>query len=443
VGVVNQQSEHLSNAQIENYGDRSSGEGPEQDQHDEERWVEAHLADCSSCRSRVLDFQRTHLFRNSELAGPGTGDRMVPDLKPGNPNPRDPRLPADAQASTASTPDCPNKEDIRLLAAGLCSDATATRLTQHAASCDHCGALLRGFVEDFSDDFSPEEQAMLDQLASNSEAWQIKTAREMARAGAVGPVGAVGTAATTDDIRLAEARLPLNTPSVKKRGRKPFFWRWVLVPVAAVIVMIATIATRRDTPEKVERLLAQAYTERRNLEMRVPYASHADYKQKRSDDTESRLNSPPSLNTATDKISKQLEKAPDDPRWLMLSARLDLLDWGYKPALSTLDKISDPQVIESPEFLMTRSLALYEKSEALKESQGYYEAVNLLAKALQKTPDDPVLLFNQAIACERIHSYKCANEDWTRLLAVEKDPHWSAEAHKHLNTINEKKSLAP
>jgi hypothetical protein len=373
---------------------------------------------------------------------------MVPDLKPGNPNPRDPRLSADTQANTASTPDCPNKEDIRLLAAGLCSDAIATSLTQHAASCDHCGALLRSFVEDFSDDFSPEEQAMLDQLASNSEAWQIKTAREMARSGAVGAigaVGAVGTAAGTDDIRLAEARLPVNKPSVRP-GRKPFFWRWVPVPATAacaLIVFSVWYYVVRDTPEKVGILLAQAYTERRNLEMRVPYASHADYKQKRSDDTESRLNSPPSLNKATDKISKQLEKAPDDPRWLMLSARLDLLDWGYKPALSALDKISDPQVIESPEFLMTRSLALYEKSEVLKESQGYYEAVNLLAKALQKTPDDPVLLFNQAIVCERIRSYECAKEDWTRLLAVEKDPNWIAEARKHLDAITEKKSLAP
>jgi tetratricopeptide (TPR) repeat protein len=92
---------------------------------------------------------------------------------------------------------------------------------------------------------------------------------------------------------------------------------------------------------------------------------------------------------------------------------------------------------------MTRSLALYEKSEVLKESQGYYEAVNLLAKALQKTPDDPVLLFNQAIVCERIRSYECAKEDWTRLLAVEKDPNWIAEARKHLDAITEKKSLAP
>jgi len=50
---VNQQSEHLSNAQIEEYGSPASGAGAET----EER-VEQHLADCPSCRSRVLEFQQ-------------------------------------------------------------------------------------------------------------------------------------------------------------------------------------------------------------------------------------------------------------------------------------------------------------------------------------------------------------------------------------------------
>ena len=71
----------------------------------------------------------------------------------------------------------------------------------------------------------------------------------------------------------------------------------------------------------------------------------------------------------------------------MLSARLDLWDSNYKAALSSLEKISDSQAIQSPEYLMTRAFALFQKSEALKESQGYSEAVDLLGKALQKAPE--------------------------------------------------------
>ena len=174
--------------------------------------------------------------------------------------------------------------------------------------------------------------------------------------------------------------------------------------------------------------------------MRVPYAAYADFNQKRSGDILSRSALPPSLNQAADKIAKHLEKNPDDPQWLMLSARLDLLDWNYKSALSTLEKMSNARILESPEYLMTRAFALFQKSEVLKETQGYSEAVDLLDKALQKAPNDPVLLFNQAIACEKIHSYECAESDWDRLLAVEKDPQWSAEARKHLDQIREKKT---
>jgi tetratricopeptide (TPR) repeat protein len=176
--------------------------------------------------------------------------------------------------------------------------------------------------------------------------------------------------------------------------------------------------------------------------MRIPYAGYSDFNQQRSGDSGSRMDSPASLNEASDSISKHLKKDPNDPKWLMLSARLDLLNWGYKPALSTLEKITDRQVVESPEFLMTRALALFEKAATSRQSTGYSEAVDLLDIALQKNPDDPVLLFNQAIACEKIDSDTCAERDWNRLLAVEKDPQWIADARKHLDQIKEKKNLA-
>jgi tetratricopeptide (TPR) repeat protein len=317
---------------------------------------------------------------------------------------------------TAPTPECPSDDALRQLAAGLTPDDVAAKLTQHAATCHHCGPLLRTYTELFSDDFSAEEQAALNQLKSASPKWQQQTAREM----------------------LKRAIPPAPSP------RPVFSWKWIMVPALPVVALIAVGIwyLQRDTPEQVARLEAQGYTEQRTIEMRVPYAAYADFNQRRSGDTPSRSALPPSLNQAADKIAKHLEKEADDPQWLMLSARLDLLDWNYKSALSTLEKISDAQIVESPEYLMTRAFALFQKSEALKESQGYSEAVDLLDKALQKVPNDPVLLFNQAIACEKIHSYECAESDWNRLLAVEKDPQWSAEARKHLDQIREKKTPA-
>jgi tetratricopeptide (TPR) repeat protein len=387
---VNQRSEHLSDAQIEQYGKRASGAGPETDAR-----VETHLDDCSSCRSRVLEFQRTQFA-------------LLPDPK----------------VNTVSSSNCPSEEDLRTLAAGLCSNPLVAELTAHAAACGHCGPLLWEYQEDFSDDVTPKEHTALAQLRSASPEWQQQKAREMLQ----------------PEMLKKTRAIPEPVPATD--WRRFFSWKWIMVPALPAVALIAVGIwyLQRDTPEKVAKLEAQAFTEQRTTEMRVPYAAYADFNQKRSGDIPSRSSLPQSLNRAADKIAKHLQTEPDNPQWLMLSARLDLWDSNYKAALSSLEKISDSQAIQSPEYLMTRAFALFQKSEALKESQGYSEAVDLLGKALQKAPDDPVLLFNQAIACEKTHSYECAESDWNRLLAVEKDPQWTAEARKHLDQIKEKKT---
>jgi cytochrome c-type biogenesis protein CcmH/NrfG len=326
--------------------------------------------------------------------------------------------------NTVSSSNCPSEEDLRTLAAGLCSNPLVAELTAHAAACGHCGPLLWEYQEDFSDDVTPKEHTALAQLRSASPEWQQQKAREMLQ----------------PEMLKKTRAIPEPVPATD--WRRFFSWKWIMVPALPAVALIAVGIwyLQRDTPEKVAKLEAQAFTEQRTTEMRVPYAAYADFNQKRSGDIPSRSSLPQSLNRAADKIAKHLQTEPDNPQWLMLSARLDLWDSNYKAALSSLEKISDSQAIQSPEYLMTRAFALFQKSEALKESQGYSEAVDLLGKALQKAPDDPVLLFNQAIACEKTHSYECAESDWNRLLAVEKDPQWTAEARKHLDQIKEKKT---
>jgi tetratricopeptide (TPR) repeat protein len=405
VGVVNQQSEHLSNAQIENYGDRSSSEEPEQDQHDEEQWVEAHLADCSSCRGRVLDFQRTHLFRNSELAGPGTGDRMVPDLKPGNPNPRDPRLSADAQAKTASTPDCPNKEDIRLLAAGLCSDAIATRLTQHAASCDHCGALLRSFVEDFSDDFSPEEQAMLDRLSSASPKWQLQTARKMLQVGME----------------------PADSSSRSPRWNA---WKWVpafsfalLLAGAARWVYPLLILHNRGLAVEAE------YRKGRPMKYRPAGVPYGPYKGALG-------------GGGTAPVSDPIIEVPNRQRSPLLASNADLLHRDTSHAKSTLENALGR---ERPlPFLNNLAVAYAMEAEELrpvsdqdKEAQKkiYEKALDITGEILRRSPSDPAALFNQALILERLGNTKDAITALERLRNVEQDAGWQEEAMEELRRI--------
>ena len=383
---MNQQSEHLSNAQIEQYGKRASGAGPET-----EAWVETHLDDCPSCRSRVLDFQRTRLA-------------LLPDPK----------------VNTASSPNCPCEEDLRNLAAGLCAEPIANKLKAHASTCERCGPLLQEYIEDFSDESSPEEQAFLNRLRTASPEYREQKAREMLKRNLVTP----------DPVPATD-------------WRSFFSWKWVMVPALPAVALIAVGIwyLQRDTPAKVEKLLAQTYTEDRTMEMRVPYAKHSDFHQVQGD-SGSFLNLPDSYRQASVAIASNLKKHPDDPTWLLLSARFDLLHWDYKSALSTLEHIDDPKVIESSEALLTRALALYEKAEAESQQrdQLYAEVVELLGKFLQKNPDDPAALFNQAIACEKSHMYECAIGDYKHLLDVEKDRGWAGEANQHLRDLQEKKN---
>jgi len=139
------QSEHLSNAQIEQYGKRAPGAEPET-----EARVDQHLDDCPSCRSRVLDFQRTRFG-------------LLPDPK----------------VNKVSTSDCSSEDDLRNLAAGLYPDPKAAELKAHAATCGRCGPLLQEYIEDFSDESSPEEQAFLDKLRTASPEFRQQKALEM------------------------------------------------------------------------------------------------------------------------------------------------------------------------------------------------------------------------------------------------------------------------
>src|SRR5258708_40106453 len=91
----------------------------------------------------------------------------------------------DAPVKTAPLPDrpspqCPSEDDLRNLAAGLCPPDQATKLTEHAAQCDHCGPLLRMYTEDFSDELGKDDEAVLGKLKSSSAGWQKKLAGQMA-----------------------------------------------------------------------------------------------------------------------------------------------------------------------------------------------------------------------------------------------------------------------
>jgi cytochrome c-type biogenesis protein CcmH/NrfG len=208
--------------------------------------------------------------------------------------------------------------------------------------------------------------------------------------------------------------------------------------VAAALFFIIPTLIARNSPAEVKKLLAEAYTQDRKIEMRIPGAKHAEMKQQRSGEAGSLLAMPEAERKALDKIAAGQKKDPDNPQWLILQAQADLLDWRYKPALTALNRVETGT--DSPDFLLTRALALNEQGQAERDPQLQGQAVDLLGRILQKEPDNTTALFNEAIACEELYIYECASKHWEHLLEVEKDPGWIAEARQHLSHIQEKKT---
>lgn len=373
---MDQESLHLTDAQIEQYGNTSSATGPEAGQQ-----VEMHLADCPACRSRVLVSQRTRFAL--------MGDSPVNT----------------ASHSNRSGPQCPSEDDLRNLAAGLCPPNQATKLTEHAAQCDHCGPLLRMYAEDFSDELGKEDEAVLGKLKSSSAGWQKKLARQMTAASDTAPM---------------------------KSARKPFFRTWVLVATAATACAVAFIVwySQRETPEKVEKLLAQAYTEPRQIELRFPGAEWAPVRVPRGPE-DSRFSKPTSLLRAENIISDRQSKDPNNVEWLKARGEAEIIEKQPEAAIATLNKALEAQP-ESTSLMLDSAIAYFVQAERSHDHQGYLQTIDLLSKIIQKEPRNQAALFNLALTYTRTEMWDQAVPAWEAYLGVDGNGPWAQEAKEKL-----------
>ena len=372
---MNEQSEHLSDAQIEQYGKPGSGAGP-----DTEAWVEGHLDDCALCRSRVLDLQSTRLAFLS-----------------------------DPKVKTVPTSACPSEEDIRHLAAGLCPDAIAAQFREHAASCDRCQPLLQEYIEDFSDESTPEEQAFLDQLRTASPEWRRQTAREIQQRN-VDPE----TVSTMD-------------------WRKFFSWKWIMVPATASVAIIAVGLwhLNRNTPERVESLLVQAQTEQRTIEMRWPGAKWTPHSVSRT-----KVNPTPSYSLLKAEEALQGHSGSSDPAWARAEAEKEIARGDPAIAIAKLASSS------SPSADMDRAMAYFVQGEQAHDNQdharqSYEQSGKILDDLLKQQPNNTVAMFNRAIVYQRLKKFEDAKEAWQKFIETETDPDWRNEAKKQLRDLQE------
>lgn len=366
---MNKQIEHLSDAQLEQYG-----AGPDELNDG----LEAHLADCSACRSRLLQSQRARFTAPVE-------DSVHSERQPG----------------------CPGEDDLRDLAAGLSSPDTALSLARHAAQCSHCGPILRAYAEDFSGDVTSEDAAILSQLKSSSPEWQKKVA------------GHAASGFSSADLA-----------SKNKTGLAA--WRWLLVPLAAalcVAIGVSVWQTQRETPEKVEKLLAQAYTEQRTMEMRWPGAEWGRVRVIRGAQ-ESRFSKPEALLKAEEILARQAP-AGSGIEWLLARAQADILEGNPEAAIANLNKILEARP-ESVDVMLDLAIATFQREQTSNNSKDFAKTIDLLGKIIQIDPTNRDALFNLAFTYSSARMWSHAVTTWQKYLKLDPDSRWAKEAKEKL-----------
>jgi CHAT domain-containing protein/tetratricopeptide (TPR) repeat protein len=321
--------------------------------------------------------------------------------------------------------ECPPEDTWSTLAAGLMNDEEAAPFITHAATCGWCGPRLKEAMHDLAQDITAEEQEALEKLPSASPGWQRAMARELATADG-----------NVEPKPVTEVERDKSDRSDKSREKTGFGWWPKLVWAGsglAVVVVAVLVGIRLTREPDVNTLLAQAYTEQRTIELRMPGAAYGPLRVELGN---GRRDLPPSFYTAQGIIKTELARHPEDPSWLQAQGRAHLLEGDYEKAIKDLDAalIVRPN---DPGLLLDKATALFQRAEQLGPEAriDYGEAAEDLGEVLKKLPKEPVALFNRAIVYEKMQAYDQAIEDLNRYLNVDPAGPWSEEARDRLRRL--------
>jgi CHAT domain-containing protein len=309
------------------------------------------------------------------------------------------------------------------------SESHAAKLLEHSTECDACGLLLRQATLDFAEDATEQEIGRLSTLPSSQAEWQQSLAQRL-RAGRpdCGPPRNVITLVGQWARGLAD-RFVWNP-----RGILRHTWAYAAAATILLASGVWLLQTRREV--SIEQLIASAYVEQRPFELRIAGAGYGPVRQERSGER-SAFAEPTGLLRAKFLIKERLAARPDDQAMLVASGKVELLEGHYDEAIRTFGHVLDAHP-DSSALLTDLATAYFQRAEAGDRAVDYGQTIELLGRVLAKTPDDPLPLFNRAIALEKMYAYNEAIRDWEHYLRVDPSGNWAAEARRRLRELQEK-----
>jgi CHAT domain-containing protein len=210
-------------------------------------------------------------------------------------------------------------------------------------------------------------------------------------------------------------------------------WRLLVVALTLVAVAIIGYALHPLLIRSPDRLLAEAYTERRTLELRIEGAHYAPVRFE-AKTLASSLDQPQPFLQAEARIGHLMQQQPDIPTLLSARGRARLLKWSYETAIIDLQQALDSEQT-STVVLNDLASAHFERAESERRFSDYGIAFELQSRALQTQPDNLVVLFNRAITAERLFLFERCFEDWEHYLRLDPSGEWSNEARVRLGRV--------
>ncbi|HXB22519.1 MAG TPA: CHAT domain-containing protein [Candidatus Solibacter sp.] len=331
----------------------------------------------------------------------------------------------------APHPDCPEEQLLQQLAAGICSRETALTTIQHAAQCDHCGPLLNQYLEEFSVDLHPEDQTLLNNLATGRPEWQERFVREHG---------------------LGSPERPARRSLFERLWPKTTGWWPKMVLAGGLAVLLVAIPAgpglwARFELYRADRMIAAAYAERRPTEMRltnVPYAAYSEMPVERGGDGDQDLGyDRPALSDANALVGRKLKSGKLDPNWLQIQGRVSLFQGTARSladAETTLEKARSKGA-DNPGTQIDLAATYFERDSKAK-LPNLQRTLNLLNEVLHNpklgSQDRSVALFDLAIAYEKTQAWDMAVPVWEQYLKLDPSSPWAKEAEMHLKEAKSK-----
>jgi tetratricopeptide (TPR) repeat protein len=229
----------------------------------------------------------------------------------------------------------------------------------------------------------------------------------------------------------------------KRTGDKPWLaiLRWS--PAAGLAVAAGVLASLffqmgwLGGVPGAQRLTCRAYAEHRESPMRLmACAAYTPMHTERG--TESSRLIRPDLLEAEARVARGAETHPNDPAWLRLQGRADLLDGKEDASIAELEQARALRPKDAY-ILSDLGMAYFQKAERTHDPQLHALAFERLSEGLGLKPNDPVLLFNRALTAQRMFAFTEARADWEKYLRVDAKSGWAREASAYLEDV--KKNL--